>query len=572
VDGDKSSIMVMEPPSPQCVGREFVRQYYTLLNQAPLHLHRFYSHNSSFVHGGLDNTGKDAQDAEAAAVYGQQEIHQKIMQLNFRDCHAKIRQVDSHETLANGVVVQVSGELSNNGEPMRRFMQTFVLAPQSPKKYYVHNDIFRYQDEVFSEGEEGSCSSSLPLDSAEIEPAQIKAQLIAQQAEAAKPVAPEPKLPLEQPGNPAGQHLNGSNNSGSGFDGPVQQEIMEVEDTIGEWKADPEPAIASFQQSPAANVQVPQEPPVQVWKSPEQPSEAEVTSASEAEVEDSSPPAPVSNEPRTWASMAKQGAGSSGATAKPPAAPGAGGQPTPRAGESKEGTPFSQGGKPYRNQRAGSQGRPAPGGAPATPGSAGPPMARPERFSKEEDMGRNRIMSTSDSQQLFVGNLPHDCTEEHLTDLFGKYGKVTDVRINQKQGRDNAVARGGKTPAFVPNFGFIVFESTDCVERALAAKPIMLYGNHRLNVEEKKMRAPRDGNTYQDRRQDDRGNRGSQDNLRGAGHPGGRGGGGERGRGDRGGRGGGRGRGDWSGGPRGGGRGGPPGEVRGGYRGGGRGS
>ena len=32
--------MVMEPPSPQCVGREFVRQYYTLLNQAPLHLHR----------------------------------------------------------------------------------------------------------------------------------------------------------------------------------------------------------------------------------------------------------------------------------------------------------------------------------------------------------------------------------------------------------------------------------------------------------------------------------------------------------------------------------------------------
>ena len=203
------------------------------------------------------------------------------------------------------------------------------------------------------------------------------------------------------------------------------------QDTIGEWKAEPEPPIASFQQSPPANIQAPQEPPAQVWKSPEQqPSEPEVTSASEAEVEDSSPPAPVSNEPRTWASMAKQGAGSSGATAKPPAAPGPGGQQPTQAragGESKEGTPFSQGGqKPYRNQRAGSQGRPAPGaaGAPATPGSAGPPMARPERFSKEEDMGRNRIMSTSDSQQLFVGNLPHDCTEEHLTDLFGKYGKV----------------------------------------------------------------------------------------------------------------------------------------------------
>jgi len=44
---------------------------------------------------------------------------------------------------------QVAGELSNAGQPMRRFMQTFILAPQSPKKYYVHNDIFRYQDEVF---------------------------------------------------------------------------------------------------------------------------------------------------------------------------------------------------------------------------------------------------------------------------------------------------------------------------------------------------------------------------------------------------------------------------------------
>ena len=45
---------------------------------------RFYSHNSSFVHGGLDED----------AVCVQQDIQQKIMQLNFRDCHAKIRQVE----------------------------------------------------------------------------------------------------------------------------------------------------------------------------------------------------------------------------------------------------------------------------------------------------------------------------------------------------------------------------------------------------------------------------------------------------------------------------------------------
>ena len=41
------------------------------------------------------------------------------------------------------------GELANNNGAMRPFVQTFVLASQSAKKYYVHNDIFRYQDDVF---------------------------------------------------------------------------------------------------------------------------------------------------------------------------------------------------------------------------------------------------------------------------------------------------------------------------------------------------------------------------------------------------------------------------------------
>jgi len=92
-------------------------------------------------------------------VKGQQEIHQTIMQLNFRNCFAKIKEVDSHSTVSDAVVVQVLGELTNNDGPMRKFMQTFVLAPQGSKKYYVHNDIFRYQDEVF-EGKTGQQEGS----------------------------------------------------------------------------------------------------------------------------------------------------------------------------------------------------------------------------------------------------------------------------------------------------------------------------------------------------------------------------------------------------------------------------
>lgn len=52
------------------------------------------------------------------------------MSLQFNECHTKIRHVDAHATLNDGVVVQVLGELSNNGQPMRKFMQTFVLAPE----------------------------------------------------------------------------------------------------------------------------------------------------------------------------------------------------------------------------------------------------------------------------------------------------------------------------------------------------------------------------------------------------------------------------------------------------------
>ena len=137
-----------------------------------------------------------------------------------------------------------------------------------------------------------------------------------------------------------------------------------------------------------------------------------------------------------------------------------------------------------------------------------------------------------DSQQLFVGNLPHNCSEDELVELFSKFGKVNDVRINQKQARQDA-ARGGRDgkqsfvsrrispgvmissvpPPQVPNFGFIVFADVESVEKALSAKPILLYGTHRLNVEEKKMRTPRDStgpSGFSDRDRQDMGKRGSQ--------------------------------------------------------------
>ncbi len=100
----------MATPSPQQVGREFVRQYYTVLHEAPDVLHRFYSSGSTFVHGGVDRPDRPTEEP----VVGQLEIDKKIKFLNFKDCHTKIRQVDSQLTIGSGVVVQVISIINKN--------------------------------------------------------------------------------------------------------------------------------------------------------------------------------------------------------------------------------------------------------------------------------------------------------------------------------------------------------------------------------------------------------------------------------------------------------------------------
>ena len=301
-------------------------------------------------------------------------------------------QVDSHETLANGVVVQVSGELSNNGEPMRRFMQTFVLAPQSPKKYYVHNDIFRYQDEVFEEAA-GDTSTGTTED--QIREMKETAAVTVQEA-AAKATAPAPPVEMIKEQAPVPRQTNGGNTQ-YGEPLPSAGEPMHVEEPgtghgVEDWK---EPAVISS--PPAAAFQA---APAEQWK----PTEAvetiedggeeavEVTEAGPGDQEAAPQPPSEPQGPRTWSSMVKSGP--SVAPGKPPVAPQAS-VGVQREGP-KEGTPFSGASQPsgaqvkpaagqtggyQRGQRGSSQGR--------SPGQQPQPGQRPERFSKEEDTTKN---------------------------------------------------------------------------------------------------------------------------------------------------------------------------------------
>uniref|UniRef100_A0A8C9TFJ0 G3BP stress granule assembly factor 2 n=1 Tax=Scleropages formosus TaxID=113540 RepID=A0A8C9TFJ0_SCLFO len=383
--------MVMEKPSPLLVGREFVRQYYTLLNKAPDFLHRFYGRHSSYVHGGLDANGKPAE-----AVYGQAEIHKKVMSLQFSECHTKIRHVDAHATLSDGVVVQVMGELSNrqpSPEPLQETSRSTT--------YYEQHSVANGVEETLEEA------------APETEP------------------EPEPEQKTEEP-KPE-------------VEGKVLEELEE--------KA-PSPA-------PVESPHLVQEPPKTFsW--------ASVTSKNlppSGTVPSSGIPPHVvkapSSQPRVETKQEVQA-------------------PPPRVRDQR----------PPRERQ---------GFAPRGP--------RPGRGESEpNEMDTRRAVRYPDSHQLFVGNLPHDIDENELKDFFMSFGNVVELRINTK-------GVGGK----LPNFGFVVFDDSDPVQRILGAKPIMFRGEVRLNVEEKKTRAARERETRGGGGGDDR--RDVRRNERGPGGP-----------------------------------------------------
>ncbi|XP_021065994.1 ras GTPase-activating protein-binding protein 2 [Mus pahari] len=433
--------MVMEKPSPLLVGREFVRQYYTLLNKAPEYLHRFYGRNSSYVHGGVDASGKPQE-----AVYGQNDIHHKVLSLNFSECHTKIRHVDAHATLSDGVVVQVMGLLSNSGQPERKFMQTFVLAPEGsvPNKFYVHNDMFRYEDEVFGDSEPELDEESED----EVEEEQEDRQ-------------PSPE-PVQENANSTYYDAHPVTNG--------------IEEPLEESSHEPEPEPESETKTEELKPQVEEKHLEELEEKSATPPPAE--------------PASLPQEPPkafSWASVTSKNLPPSGTVSSsgiPPHVKAPVSQPRVDAKPEVQSQPPR-----VREQRP----RERPGFPPRGP--------RPGRGDMEQnDSDNRRIIRYPDSHQLFVGNLPHDIDENELKEFFMSFGNVVELRINTK-------GVGGK----LPNFGFVVFDDSEPVQRILIAKPIMFRGEVRLNVEEKKTRAAREretrggGDDRRDIRRNDRG-------------------------------------------------------------------
>ncbi|XP_016145144.1 ras GTPase-activating protein-binding protein 1-like [Sinocyclocheilus grahami] len=357
------------------------------------------------------------------AVYGQSEIHKKVMALSFRDCHTKIRHVDAHATLNEGVVVQVLGELSNNMQPMRKFMQTFVLAPEGSvaNKFYVHNDIFRYQDEVF-----GDSDSEPPEESEEDveELERVHSPEVVQEESAGyyeQPPCVEPEVPQEE--------VSVS---------PEPQPELEAE-------VEPEPAAVQLKPEPVSEPEVHMEEKIQ--RSPSSPTPA-----------DTAPAMPEDNRPSSWASVTSKNLPPGGVVPATGVPPHVVRVPSAQLRVEVKAETQTTAQRPQRDQRPRDQ-RPGPSPANRT--------ARPGV--REGESGEPEVRRTvryPDSHQLFVGNVPHDVDKNELKEFFEQYGTVLELRINS----------GGK----LPNFGFVVFDDAEPVQKILSNRPIKLRGDVRL--------------------------------------------------------------------------------------------
>lgn len=450
---------MVEMPAPDMVGREFVRQYYTLLHDAPEHAHRFYNSNSYFVHGSMTKP-----------AVGQLEIHQKIQQLNFRDCHAKISQVDSQVTLGNGVVVHVSGELSNDGEPMRRFSQTFVLGTQSPKKYYVHNDIFRYQDMLQSD-EEGEAAPEKEETLPEIMQEPIVNREYYPPGPMVETAAP-PVMPAQQPlpvaVNAVPQipvNVNGTGSLMHEEPLPIEPEpvVVPMEPLVappvmngGSGISGDELNHRMMQPSPGLQehvaAQLPHSGPGHLL--PEEASPPKSSDSDSGNIKDDYEDESIHDQihvseseeqPKpTFANLLKAGRGARGMMTRGGGHPGS---TTPHTAppHSAPATFSSPEGEPVDIL--------------APPSSSGPRPAYP------------------DSHQIFLGKLPQDASDKELQAVFGNFGKIVELRIQPN--------KGSTSKAY---FGFITYEDAASVQRCLSSKPIFFpkEGGRVLNVEEKK--------------------------------------------------------------------------------------
>ncbi|KAL3111360.1 hypothetical protein niasHT_019590 [Heterodera trifolii] len=129
------------------LARLFLKEYYTKLSDRPSEAGIFYGDDSHFVHADVEETGRE-------------NIQRAIGNMGFEDCKARfysLKTVSLPMQGDNAKLIQVCGELTlvkaavQKQQPVlpRRFVQTIILAHQTPTVLYVKSDVFQWLDTAF---------------------------------------------------------------------------------------------------------------------------------------------------------------------------------------------------------------------------------------------------------------------------------------------------------------------------------------------------------------------------------------------------------------------------------------
>ncbi|KAI6646340.1 Nuclear pore complex protein [Oopsacas minuta] len=393
------------------VALNFVKQYYTMLHTDSSQLHRFYISQSAYIHGS-NEVGK------CSPALGQKEIQEKVDSLGFSDVHASIKQVDALPSGGNGILIQVTGELSTRGSPMRAFVQSFVLSQDGPKKYSIVADIFRYQEdgELFDEPPENTYPADEQIEVQSPQNGDLPSQ------EVSLPTQPITEQDDNKPDIPSV---------------PAGSQPMNLPDTelINDWSMDAD-EICETQNGPVeypdGTGEISGVVVEQTAVNPDEdiePDQHEPLTVPDHQVRDPS----EGQRNMSYASISSKHV--------PP-------------GVNKVSEPRFTTARNYVTKK-----KPAFQAPSAVAGrdtrSGGPPMGqyRPKASSEMDNRGPREQF------QIFVGGLPKECRSEDLLECFRPYGIVTDVKIH-------------------PNgYGFVGFSSEDQVNQVIDKKTFNIQGS-----------------------------------------------------------------------------------------------
>ncbi|KAL9103571.1 MAG: hypothetical protein Q9163_001409 [Psora crenata] len=437
-----------KPIPKEMIGWYFVEQYYNTMSKSPDRLHLYYTKKSQFVAG--DETQK------VPVAVGQQNIGERIKELDIQDCKVRVTNVDSQES-AKGILVQVIGEMSNRAAPHRKFVQTFVLAEQ-PTGYYVLNDIFRYiVEEEEEELENGvpneEIVTTLPTESA---PAALTSSHdTVQQEHNLEEV--DRKLEADVPNEPVTDQKPATVDFND-VPAPVETPAAEQPEDASAAAADvatseaPEQAVESAAVDDIVQPEKPRDPdPTPIASSPK-PAKAAPTG----------PPKPAA--PQTWAERLAASKGSNtvatpnGAKAVPPA--------TPAALKPKTGNPSTK----ESMTPPTSTGEETPVN-PQQNGAAGWQMAGSDNKQRQGRQPSQSVPSNQGNVLGYVKNVTDKVDASILKTVLAGFGRLEYFDVSRQK-----------------NCAFVEFADAAAYNAAVAANPHNI-GGEQIFVEERRPRA-----------------------------------------------------------------------------------